>query len=237
MKLFFVRHAKSIANEEDKALRSELKEKHGGGDHLHPHCGFRQADELVGVLKQYEFDHIYISPSKRTIQTIAPYLREVKRRGVILPMATEIEDSPLLSLPNLFGGEKARNKWIGKLLGQSKTRTKPIEKLTEFDDVLTYSPEFPDTEVKGEAHADGVARAHRLARFLRKQHGHTEESVLLVSHGTMGRFLLAHLTQDESIHLHHPDNAKLWLLLNADGKFHIKINNGNVEGNRSSKHT
>ncbi len=200
MKLFFVRHAESVAN-------AKLKNELGTGDQLSPK-GIKQADRLVSVLKEYQFDHIFVSPSQRTIQTIAPYLRSVKRRAVVLPQAIEIKDVSIKAV-------------IFKLLGKrdSEIKTKPIKLPTEYEDVVTFDPEFPTSIPKGEPHAEGVLRSHQLGRFFRKRFGDTDLSVLLVSHGTIGRYMLAHLAHLPIVP--HPANAKLWLLQNRGERFQI----------------
>ena len=64
MRLFFVRHAESVAN-------AKLKDVYGQGDQLSPR-GHVQANDLSVELAKHKYDRIYVSPSLRTIQTVVP---------------------------------------------------------------------------------------------------------------------------------------------------------------------
>ncbi|MEE9405392.1 MAG: histidine phosphatase family protein [Algisphaera sp.] len=81
MQLYFVRHAQSEGNA--NGYQSTIDH-----DQLSP-LGQQQAQALAVRLKELTFDHIYVSPYRRTLQTIAPYLRQENRQAEIWPNLAE----------------------------------------------------------------------------------------------------------------------------------------------------
>lgn len=76
MKIFILRHTKSVGNEKkilDSNLDSNLSEE-----------GLKQARELVPILSRHKFDIFIVSPLKRTIKTIKPYLETLSNPKVIV---------------------------------------------------------------------------------------------------------------------------------------------------------
>ena len=70
MKLYILRHAQSVANEEgiaDSILDTELSGK-----------GKKDAQELTSPLAQNSYDIFIVSPLKRTIETVQPFLDTLK---------------------------------------------------------------------------------------------------------------------------------------------------------------
>ena len=198
MKLFFVRHAESVSN-------AKLKEVLGKGDQLSP-LGQTQANELSIELARHKYDRIYVSPSLRTIQTVAPYLRSAGREATLLPICAEA--------PN-----PSRSK---------KSKPKSVEILPEHKGLVLPHPRFTDPPVRHESLKDGLKRTELLAQYLVETYGKSDLSVLLVSHGQMGKQLIALLSRSM---VPHPDNAQLWKLSGTDCPFVLE----RVNGRRQSK--
>ena len=81
MQLYFVRHAQSEGNA--KGYLSTIDH-----DQLSP-LGHAQAETLAIRLKDLVFDHIYVSSCQRTLQTIAPYLRQQNQQAEVWPDLAE----------------------------------------------------------------------------------------------------------------------------------------------------
>lgn len=75
MKIYLLRHSKSIGNEKeilDSCMDFGLSEE-----------GKKQAQDLISKLQKYKFDIFITSPLKRTIETINPYLKTLKNPKVL----------------------------------------------------------------------------------------------------------------------------------------------------------
>lgn len=82
MKMLLLRHAESNGNA-------------SGGDYsvadadaLSP-TGVAQSDALAGALESWDIDKVIVSPQRRAIQTIAPYLAKRGRTGEVWPELAE----------------------------------------------------------------------------------------------------------------------------------------------------
>lgn len=76
MKLYLIRHAESIANEKniaDGQLDFELSKK-----------GQERAKKYIKILNKNKYDVFIVSPLKRTIQTILPFLNTLKNPKVLV---------------------------------------------------------------------------------------------------------------------------------------------------------
>jgi broad specificity phosphatase PhoE len=182
MRLHFLRHAESVAN-------AELKSQFGKGDQLSPH-GLVQAEAVVETLLQNGYDKIYVSPSLRTLQTIAPYLRRTNRRATILPICSEIPG--VLEMLKNFAGKK---------------RPKSLVIPRNYQDLFIPHPRFTAPAMRGESLIDVTERLRCFERYILESYGPTPASVLLVSHGRFGRELIQRLL---GFKVSHPENAKLW---------------------------
>jgi len=182
MRLHFLRHAESVAN-------AKLKSQFGKGDQLSPH-GLDQAEAVVETLLQNDYDKIYVSPSLRTIQTIAPYLRRTNRRATILPICSEIPG--VLEMLRNFAGKK---------------RPKSLVTPRSYRDLFTPHPRFTAPAMRGESLIDVTERLRSFEHYILESYGPTHASVLLVSHGRFGRELIQRLL---GYKVSHPENARLW---------------------------
>ena len=204
MNLFFVRHAESVSN-------AKSKDKYGKGDQLTP-LGQTQANDLSVELAKHSYDQIYVSPSLRTIQTVAPYLRSSGKQATLLPICAE---APGPSIARVFES----------LLGSrsKKHKSKSVEILPEHADLLVPHPRFTDPPVRHESLKDGIKRTELLALYLVETYGKSDLSVLLVSHGQMGRQIISILSRSV---VPHPDNAQLWKLSGTGCPFYLERVNG-----------
>jgi broad specificity phosphatase PhoE len=182
MRLHFLRHAESVAN-------VGLKSQFGKGDQLSPY-GLDQAEAVVETLLQSGYDKIYVSPSLRTLQTIAPDLRRSNQRATILPICSEI--------PSAL--ERVKN-----LLGKKRPKTLKIPEI--YQDLFAPHPGFTAPAMRGESLIDVAERLRCFERYILESYGPTLASVLLVSHGRFGRELIQRLL---GYKVSHPENAKLW---------------------------
>jgi len=204
MKLFFARHAESVSN-------AKLKDVLGKGDQLTP-LGQTQASDLSVELAKHSYDHIYVSPSLRTIQTVAPYLRSSGRQATLLPICAEAPGPSLSRIIETFLGSRSK-----------KHKSKSVEILPEHADLLVPHPRFTDPPVRHESLKDGMKRTELLASYLVETYGKSDLSVLLVSHGQMGRQLISLLSRSV---VPHPENAQLWKLSGAGYPFFLERVNG-----------
>jgi broad specificity phosphatase PhoE len=213
MKLFFVRHAESVAN-------AKLKDIHGKGDQLSPR-GQVQANDLSVELAKHTYDQIYVSPSLRTIQTVAPYLRSAGRKATVLPICAETPGPSLVKIVEAVFGSRSK-----------KSKSKSVEILPEHAELLVPHPRFTEPPVRHESLKDGLKRTDLLAQYLIETYGKSSASVLLVSHGQMGRQLIALLSRSP---VPHPDNAQLWKLSGTECPFVLeRINGRGCFGRRKS---
>lgn len=75
MRIFLLRHTESLSNKQEIAgsrMDTELSER-----------GIEEAQELVATLSENNYDLFVVSPLKRTIQTIRPFLDTLKNPRVI----------------------------------------------------------------------------------------------------------------------------------------------------------
>jgi len=81
IELYLLRHAQSMGN-----LTGDYStERH---DRL-TSLGQKQANQLKKRLSSYKFEHVFVSPSLRAMQTIQPYLKKNKIKGEIWGTITE----------------------------------------------------------------------------------------------------------------------------------------------------
>ena len=86
MKIFFVRHGESVAQPDHLVcgdLDIQLTEK-----------GLLQSEDLAKELKLHDihFDHIYVSPLKRALRTLSPYLSIIGKRQSETSIVDELKE-------------------------------------------------------------------------------------------------------------------------------------------------
>ena len=145
MYIYLRRHAHSTGNQEgivDSRMDTELSEK-----------GREQAAGLVSKLNAHDFDLFVVSPLKRTLHTIAPYLETV--------------DQPVIMTSGLVT-ERDAGEFTGKPLAEMQEH---IDK--RVLDRVAFRPEG------GESMLEVYARAKKFLAFARET---AERPILLCSH-------------------------------------------------------
>ncbi len=146
MKIFTLRHAQSTGNEQniaDSRLDSPLSDKGG-----------KQAQDLVRALNKHSYDIFIVSPLKRTIETIQPFLATL--------------DDPKVTVNELIT-ERGLGEFTGTQIGAFK---KYCEN-NNLDPILCKPKE-------GESILDVYERAKRFIEFLKNNFN--KESILICSH-------------------------------------------------------
>lgn len=170
MELYIIRHAESENNARPQEERTD--------DPSLSALGYRQAEYLVNRIRHLRPTRIFVSPFLRTLETIAPYLRET---GQSAEAWIDIHEQ---------GGVQAG-------VGNANYEGRPGMKRSEIE------RGFPGVRLGGEFGEEGwwkcrpwedydaaQARAERVARRIHDEFGHTGECVVLVSHGAFMRFLV-----------------------------------------------
>ncbi len=151
MKLYLLRHAQTLHNKEGingSQTPSPLSEE-----------GKKLSQDIIPILKKYQFDVVIVSPLHRTLETIKPFLDSLpdeKKPGVVVDELTIERD-----LGKLTGTRKGE---IGKYKEQHNITTDPI----------SWIPP------KGESILDVRERAIRFFDLLKKNH--REQSILICGH-------------------------------------------------------
>ena len=191
MKIYTIRHAESVGNAQGAYSTKE-------SDDLSPK-GVLQAEGLSDGLDGLSFDHIFVSPTDRTLLTIAPYL---KKKGKVAEV-----------WPDLSEGcwheerEPASETW--KTVPASLNSE--LEPLFSFRNGEKVKPGFPQT------FGDGYARVQKVARELRRMGEGSGTTVLLVSHAHFIREFLNEVLGQEETQRYPQDNAGV-SLLSFDGE-------------------
>lgn len=150
MKVFIIRHANSVGNELKVIDSSDAKFDLGLSEK-----GKKQAEELVQTLSKQRFDAFVISPLKRTIETLNPYLKTLQNPKVIVnPLTLE------------------RN--AGEFIGKELEAMKEYCKVNSISDRVSFKPKG------GESILDVYERAKKFLEFLKTNF--KDESILICGH-------------------------------------------------------
>ncbi|MFH1307990.1 MAG: histidine phosphatase family protein [archaeon] len=145
MKIILLRHSESISNKEDKAdsqIDSGLTVK-----------GKKDANELISKLKKLKMDLFIVSPLKRNLQTIQPFLETINKPKVIISELT-LERN----LGDFTGSEMGA---FQKYCDENKL------------DKVFYRPK------NGESIADTYERAKKFLKSLKK---YSDKKILVCGH-------------------------------------------------------
>lgn len=146
MKIYLLRHAKSIGNERkilDSCMDLGLSKK-----------GFKEAQELVPILKKNKFDVFIVSQLKRTIQTIKPYLNTLSNPKVVINDLTLEREG-------------------GEFTGGPQSGIRDYCDKNNLNKVTFRPP-------KGESISDVYKRAKKFVKFLNDNYNN--ESILICGH-------------------------------------------------------
>ena len=170
MELYIIRHAESENNARPQEERTD--------DPTLSTLGYRQAEYLVNRIRHMRPTRILVSPFLRTLETIAPYMREtgqsaeawidLHEQGGVQAGAgnAEYEGRPGMKRSEIEGG------FPGVRLGD------------EFDEEGWWKCRPWEDYESAQVRAEGVARK------IHDDFGHTCERVVLITHGAFMRFLV-----------------------------------------------
>ncbi len=170
MELYVIRHAESENNARPQEERTD--------DPTLSALGYRQAEYLVNRIRHMRPTRIFVSPFLRTLETIAPYIRET---GQSVEAWIDLHEQ---------GGVQA-GAGNGDYEGRPGMKRSEIEQGfpgvrlgDEFDEAGWWKCR------PWEDYESAQARAERVARRIHDDFGHTGERVVLISHGAFMRFLV-----------------------------------------------
>jgi len=153
MKLYLLRHTEIYNPDNIDYYRTDLELSKEGKEH---------AKELVKELGKHRYDVIFVSPMKRTRQTIKPFLKTLKNPKVIY------EDLIIERHTGEFNGKYPKNCFLDYCLKNNLNR-------------VSFRPKG------GESLLDVTKRAKKFLDFIKKNY--KDKSVLVVSHGNVLRCL------------------------------------------------
>ncbi len=181
MELNVIRHGETTANKEKIAASIMV----GHYDNLTKR-GETQATELMSELKKHDFDIIILSPMKRTLQTIQPYLNNLKIKPKIITLDLVTE----------------RN--LGDLSGETMLNLKKIKEKSR-ENAVRWIP------LNGESEIDVEKRAKKFVEYIIKNFDKNSK-ILLCSHSNFLKVLDIVLTKGNIMDFpnhHTPDNCVL----------------------------
>jgi len=225
LKIYFIRHAEAghnVVKEWEKVPKSEWPAYVGNGDLLTPK-GDIQKVEAVDKLKKYHFDFIATSPSIRARKTILPYLESMNAKSEIWPELNEYssyakrllwDSLPTPSYPILGNSGKIILAKEDSVYFSLRNDGQRYYKFTvKKDDEVAYS-----SEIK-------VVLKSLVDRILLK-YGGSNKSIMLASHGNIGKDLLRYLINDRMEKTEAIGNTKIWMVeQQKDGSFKLKMYN------------
>lgn len=201
--IYLVRHAQTEANASgvnDKRTSSTFS-----------NAGESQIRQLTGDLMKYKFDAVLVSPTERTVYTIAPYLRATGKTGIIWPEIAEC------------CWQKDRDNLDSGHLEWGKEINLPEEISAQF----TFREGVPTRGYANRNYADGLAQIRQAASLIKDRYYGSGKSILLVTHYHAGGLLMAQLLGVERESLPGLENAGIsHLRQTADGRFNLLMLNG-----------
>ena len=202
MQLYFVRHAQSEGNA--KGYLSTVD-----SDKLSP-LGHEQAEALAMRLKDFNFDHVYVSSCCRTLQTIAPYLRNKKQKAEVWSDLSEA----------------CWQSDIDKPIPERKGSPDPVT----IPDELTEHYIIPEDRLWApwgeETYKEGALRVEAARDEILKRHTDTDDQILVVGHYNSGSRLLELLMGlTHSRRVDHDNTGLTCLRQNDDGSFSVNFAN------------
>ena len=145
-----LRHARSVGNEMEIIDSSDSKFDLGLSEK-----GKEQAKELVPGLSKYKFDIFIVSPLKRTIETITPFLETLSKPEVITDRLTLERDA-------------------GEFIGKPKVEIKEYCEKNNIVDRVSFKPPG------GESILEVYERAKEFLESLKSKFG--GENILICGH-------------------------------------------------------
>lgn len=173
--LYIVRHAETWANVTgDYSAQNQRRFSERGE---------REIEELAGALEPLHLDAVLVSPTVRTLRTVAPYLR---RAGVTAEIWPELEECCWQAdreLPPSAG----------------RTPREPIELDPELAPLFRFRSERARFWYRARTHAESLRQVDQGLALLLERYSHSGKAVLIVSHFHTGARILAGLLGDPPV--------------------------------------
>jgi broad specificity phosphatase PhoE len=200
--VYFVRHAETVANATGRYAADTI-------DRLSTR-GTAQLPPLTRTLQQYRFDAIRVSPFRRAMATIAPYLDASGATAEVWPELAECcSERPRTNQPSTDVPRGGR---------------------IEIDQPFAKMFRLPEPEARlyrPRSYADGLAQVYDLRDRLVREFGGSGKTILLVGHSLAGTRLIDLLLDREPVGHLPIDNAEVThLQQRADGSFVLVELNG-----------
>ena len=169
--IVFLRHAETQANATGRYNSKTLN--------AFSTLGERQVSAITQRLKSETFDAIVVSPSPRTLKTIAPYLRATGQKAEIWPELYECCHQP------------------------KSQRSQPASSVMKFGQRIGWDASLngifqirPGGEryILAPTYNDGMRQIKQARKLLEMKFGGSGKKVLVVGHSIVGGHLLAMLT-------------------------------------------
>lgn len=177
IRLFITRHGEALSNE--NKISASISEKYCGGL---TEEGKEQAEELVPLLSENDYDVIIISPLIRSMQTIFPFLRTFTRP------------------PKLIISDLILERDLGDLKGKKMKEVSEYRNRVSNGDLVSWKPP------KGESLLDLKKRATNFISYLRENF--EGKTILVVGHSVFMRTLDIILTKGQINKFYSYDEPK-----------------------------
>lgn len=237
LKVYYIRHAESgrnVMKQWKKVPKDEWPAYVGDGDAFSPLGEEQQAAVAEKIQKLHPFDFIGVSPMWRARNTVLPYLKETGVKGEIWPELHEFGAGSVMLFPDAPPLSK-------KILGEGEPIEIPADEAPYFllrEDGKTHFklPAF----AKGNAGKQEKAVATRVilqeaVDLLKERFGGSDQTILLVGHGSSGKSLLKLLTNDNLERFSSLENTGIWMAEELpDGTFDLMIYNDVLQETRPS---
>jgi len=228
LKIYYLRHAESGANVAKAWENKPAADRPayvGNAGAFSPR-GEKQAAAVPAKLAPYSFDFIAVSPLWRTRHTILPYLQATGRHAEIWPELAEFGrkdgDQTLIATPRLPAPRP-------DLLRGGRRVVLPEKEKNWFtlrDDNLT-EPHLGRSGAEGAADLTALIESAIARVKAQADTGEKPASILLVGHGTAGKYFLWRLTGDRRAVERGLANTGLWMAeQQPDGRFKLMLADG-----------
>jgi len=204
LRLYFVRHAETVANASGKYNSQTIDRLSTRGE--------QQVARLTGELLAMSLDTICVSPMRRAIETVRPYLERTKAVAELWPELAEC----------------CHQKVRGSQPSPKLPRGPEIAVANELRSSLRIDPTDRHTYEPAN-YADGIALVRRAAERIRRELSGSGRTVLLVGHSLAGSRLIEMLLGWEPRGRFTIANAEISHLNQVeDGTFELVELNGKV---------
>ncbi len=194
MKLLLVRHAESEGNATGNYATEEADSLSAQGE--------KQAQSLVRELARWRFDTIVVSPLRRALQTVAPYLDATGRTAEIWP-------------------EIAEACWHEERVPPTASwSSKPATLPQHLAHLFAFRDGQAIRHAEPESFGAGLRRVHIALEKLQNDCGLSEQTILMVTHGHFIREILNLMQNTPQLLEFHHENCGM-TLMSFDGTWKV----------------